>query len=109
MRMYPMMSIDLISLSRRIFNPFAMYIVYSKICDGEPIMAVRVPRWRKRERFNLASLYNIMSLNLCHVGIHWIALAEYFQMSTHLPGFQSLFRFYVSYCIGQISHHQHKG
>ena len=25
----------------------------------------------------------------CHVGVHWIALAEYSQMSTHLPGFQS--------------------
>ena len=24
----------------------------------------------------------------CQVGIHWIALAEYSQMSTHLPGFQ---------------------
>ena len=29
----------------------------------------------------------------CHVGIHWIALAEYSQMSTHVPGFQSFFRF----------------
>ena len=26
-------------------------------------------------------------LKPCHVGIHWIALAEYSQMSTHLPGF----------------------
>ena len=25
----------------------------------------------------------------CHVGIPWIALAEYSQMSTHMPGFQS--------------------
>ena len=25
----------------------------------------------------------------CNVGICWIALAEFFQMSTHLPGFQS--------------------
>ena len=25
----------------------------------------------------------------CHVGIHWEALIEFFQMSTHLPGFQS--------------------
>ena len=23
-----------------------------------------------------------------HVGIHWIALTEYSQMSTHVPGFQ---------------------
>ena len=27
----------------------------------------------------------------CHVGTHWIALAEHSQMSTHLPGFQSFF------------------
>ena len=25
----------------------------------------------------------------CHVGIHWIALAEYSGMSTHVLGFQS--------------------
>ena len=24
----------------------------------------------------------------CCVGIHWIALAEYSQMNTHVPGFQ---------------------
>ena len=42
----------------------------------------------------------------CHVGIHWIALAQYSQMSTHMPGFQSLFSFFASFCIGQISHHQ---
>ena len=24
----------------------------------------------------------------CHVGIHWIGLAVYSQMSTHVPGFQ---------------------
>ena len=45
----------------------------------------------------------------CHVGIHWIALAEYSQMSNHVPGFESLFRFSVSLCNGQISHLQHKG
>ena len=27
-------------------------------------------------------------LKPCHICIHWIALAEYFQMSTHMPGFQ---------------------
>ena len=35
----------------------------------------------------------------CHVGIHCEALAEYSQMSTHLPGFQSFIRFF-----GKISH-----
>ena len=29
----------------------------------------------------------------CRVGIHWVALAEYFQMSTHVPGLQSFFMF----------------
>ena len=45
----------------------------------------------------------------CHVGTHWKALAEYFHMSTHLPGFRSFFRFFASFYIGQISHQQHKG
>ena len=44
-----------------------------------------------------------------HVGIHWKALAEHSQMSTHVPRFQSFFNFFASYCIGQISHQQHKG
>ena len=48
-------------------------------------------------------------LKPCHVGIHWIALAEYFQMSTHLPGFQWFSGFFASFCIYQISHQQHKG
>ena len=34
-----------------------------------------------------------------HIGIHWIALAEYSQMSTHLPGFQSFFRFFASFLL----------
>ena len=46
-------------------------------------------------------------LKPCHVGIHWIALAKYSQMSTHIPGFRSFFRFFASFCIGQISHQQH--
>ena len=44
-----------------------------------------------------------------HIGIHWIALAEYSPMSTHLSGFQSCFRFFASICICKISHKQHKG
>ena len=44
----------------------------------------------------------------CHIGIHWIALTENSQMSTHVLGFQSFFRTYASFCIGQ-SNHQHKG
>ena len=28
----------------------------------------------------------------CHIGFHWIALAAYPQMSTHVPSFQLLFQ-----------------
>ena len=45
----------------------------------------------------------------CHVGTHWKALAEYFHMSTHLPGFRWFFRFFALFCFGRISHQQHKG
>ena len=45
----------------------------------------------------------------CHVGIHWRALVEYSQMSTHVPGFRSFFRGFASFGIGQISQQQHKG
>ena len=34
-----------------------------------------------------------------HVGIHWIALAEYSQISTHVPGFQSFFRVFCIYVV----------
>ena len=45
----------------------------------------------------------------CHVGIHWIALTECFPISTHVPGFQSFFSFFASFCNGRIIHQQHKG
>ena len=44
-----------------------------------------------------------------HVGIHWIAFAEYSQMSTHLLGFQSFLTFIVLFCIDKIYHQQYKG
>ena len=44
-----------------------------------------------------------------NVVIHCITLAEYSKMNTHVPGFQSFFKFYASFCIVQISHQQHKG
>ena len=44
-----------------------------------------------------------------HVGIQWIVLSEHSQMSTHVPGFHSFFKFFASFCIGWISHQQHKG
>ena len=58
-----------------------------------------------RQKHKYAKIFEISEP--CQVGIHWIALAEYSQMSTHVPGFQSSFRFFASFCIGQISHQQH--
>ena len=38
---------------------------------------------------------NFWKLSLpCHVGIHWIALIEYSQVSAHVPGFQSFLKFF---------------
>ena len=45
----------------------------------------------------------------CHVGIHWKALAEPSQKSTHLLGFQSFFLFFASFCVNQNNHQQPKG
>ena len=38
----------------------------------------------------------------CHVGIHWIALTGYSQMS--MPGFQSFLSYFASFYIGKSSH-----
>ena len=32
----------------------------------------------------------------CHVGIHWITLTEFHQMSTHMPGFHTFFRVFCT-------------
>ena len=37
-----------------------------------------------------------------HVGIHWIALAEYSQMSTHMPRFQSFFLEFGSFVLAKL-------
>ena len=37
------------------------------------------------------------------VGIHWKALAEYSQMSTHLPGFQSFFTFLQNFALAKLA------
>ena len=39
----------------------------------------------------------------CRVGINWIALAECSQMSTHMPGFQSFFRFFASFVLVKLA------
>ena len=39
----------------------------------------------------------------CYVGIHWKALAEYSQMTTHVPEFRSFFKFFASFCNGKLA------
>ena len=39
----------------------------------------------------------------CHVGIHWIALAEYSQMSNHVPGFQSFSGFLHHFVLSKLA------
>ena len=39
----------------------------------------------------------------CDVGIHWIALAEYSQMSSNVPGFKSFFRFLHNFVMAKLA------
>ena len=39
----------------------------------------------------------------CHVGIHWIALAENSQMSIHMPGFQLSFRLLHDFVLAKLA------
>ena len=42
-------------------------------------------------------------LDNCHFGIHRIALTEYYQMRTHMPGFWSIFSFLASIYIEKLA------
>ena len=39
----------------------------------------------------------------CHVGFHWIALTEYSQVSTHVPGFQSFLRLLHHFVLAKLT------
>ena len=43
-----------------------------------------------------------------HVGIHGIALTEYCQINTHVPGFQTFFTLLQYFVLGKLGHQQHK-
>ena len=47
-------------------------------------------------------------LNHPVISIQFKALVEYYQMSTHVPGFV-IFRYLASFSMDQISPQQHKG
>ena len=40
----------------------------------------------------------------CHIGIHWKAVVEYYQIGTHIPGFRSFSAFFASFCFNKISY-----
>ena len=46
-----------------------------------PMLRLHSPNAQERKNLSKTS-------KPCHVGTHWKALTEYFQMSTHLPGFR---------------------
>ena len=48
-------------------------------------------------------------LTLSYVGIHWKALDEYYQMSTHVQGFLSFLSFFIILYWQTYSHQQQKG
>ena len=39
----------------------------------------------------------------CHVGINWKALTEHSQMSTHVPGYESFFRFLHNLVLAKLA------
>ena len=49
-----------------------------------PLLRLLSAKAQKRKYFRKTS-------KPCHVGIYWIGLTEYSQISTHMPGFQSFF------------------
>ena len=47
---------------------------------------------------------------LCHVGINWIAFAEYFRKSTNMPGFQLIFHVLHHFVLAKLAaREQQKG
>ena len=53
-----------------------------------------------RPKHRNAKIFEKHLIPVCHVGIHWIALAEHPQMSTYVPAFWSFFSFFASFSIG---------
>ena len=58
------------------------------IVDAVALTTLTLPLLVLQPKHKDANILGNHLLNPCHVGIHWIALAEYSQMSTHVPGFQ---------------------
>ena len=60
----------------------------TSVLEGLSLPMLRLPSSKAQERYVFWNPFKP-----CHVGIHWIALTEHSQMSTHMPGFQWFFSF----------------
>ena len=78
-----------------------LYLQRSKVLLTLPMLRLLMSKAQRCKDFWKPS-------KLCHVSIHWRAVTEYSQMSTHLPGFQPSLWSFASFSIGQISLQQHK-
>ena len=62
------------------------------LCNGESTdYMLTLPMLRLRSSIGQESTDVWKPSKPCHIGIHWVALTECSQMSTHVPGFQSFF------------------
>ena len=58
------------------------------LCSTLSMLKLILPKAKELKDFGKPSIP-------CHDGIHLNALKEYYQMSTHVPGFQSFFRYFL--------------
>ena len=72
-------------------NRFEERVALEKRDDSHKMLTLPMLRLYFRPKHNDAKSFEKPS-RPCHVGIHRIALVEYSQMSTHVPGFQIIFQ-----------------
>ena len=59
--------------------------IHTSLALTLPMLRLLLSKAQERKDFQKTS-------KPCHVGVHWKALAEYPQMSTHVTGFRPFFR-----------------
>ena len=67
-----------------IMDPYTITTIDWRILLTLPMLRLHLPKAQECKNLWKPS-------RPCHVGIHWIALTEYSQMSTHVPGFRWFF------------------
>ena len=87
---------DLFANKSEIKHYLAKVLAHSCLESFKPFLASTLPMLRLLSSKVQGPKAFWKSSKPCHVGIHWIALSEYSQISTHVPGFQSFFRYFAS-------------